>query len=82
MSSTKHNRVTLDDDLAERIAELARRTRKPFETVLNDALRRGLAEPAPAEPQFLIQPHPGNLRCGIDDRQFNELAWEVRATNQ
>jgi hypothetical protein len=69
--------VTLEDDLAERIADLARETRKPFRVVLNDALRRGLEESIPPEPKFVIKPHPGHLRPGIDDRRLNELAGEL-----
>jgi hypothetical protein len=68
--------LTLDDDLAERIADLAREIRKPFKVVLNDALRRGLGETTPSEPKFHVKSHPGKLRPGIDDRRFNELAWE------
>jgi hypothetical protein len=69
--------LTLEDDLAERIADLARETRRPFKAVLNDTLRRGLGELAPGEPEFHLKAHPGNLRPGIDDRRFNELAWEL-----
>ncbi len=69
--------ITLDDDLAERIAVRARETGKSFQAVLNDALRRGLGEP-----EFHLRPHAGNLRAGIEDHQFNELAWEVPATKQ
>jgi hypothetical protein len=74
--------LTLDGDLAERIAAIARETGKPIQAVLNDALRRGLGVSAPAEPEFLSRPHPGYLRPGIDDRRFNDLAWEVPATKQ
>jgi hypothetical protein len=69
--------LTLEDDLAERIADLARETRRPFKAVLNEALRRGLGESAPSQPAFHLRPHPGNLRPGIDDRRFNELAWDL-----
>jgi len=69
--------VILDDDLAERIAARERATGKSFQVVLNEALRRGIGES-----ECLIRPHAGNLRPGIDDRRFNELAWEVPATNQ
>jgi predicted transcriptional regulator len=62
--------LTLDDDLAERIAELARETRRPFQAVINDTLRRGLGESAPGEGEFHLEPHAGNLRPGIDDRGF------------
>src|SRR5438874_13729688 len=33
-------KLTLDDDLVEFIAELARQSRKPFQTIVNEALRR------------------------------------------
>jgi hypothetical protein len=68
--------LTLDDDLAERIADLARESRRPFKSVLNDTLRRGLGDSTPAETEFHLNAHPGKLRTGIDDRRFNELAWE------
>jgi hypothetical protein len=68
--------LTLEDDLAERIADLARETRRPFKAVLNDTLRRGLGELPPDQPEFHLKAHAGNLRPGIDDRRFNELAWE------
>jgi hypothetical protein len=71
--------LTLEDDLAERIADLARETRRSFKAVINDTLRRGLGESTPSEPKFRVKPHPGNLRPGIDDRRFNELAWELEA---
>jgi predicted transcriptional regulator len=39
--------LTVDDDLAERIADIARESRTPFKRVLNDALRRVLELWAP-----------------------------------
>lgn len=68
--------LTLDDDLAERLADLARETRKPFKAVVNETLRRGLGESAPKLPPFVIKGHPGGLLLGIDERSFNELMWE------
>jgi len=69
--------LTLESDIAELLAELARESRKPFKVVVNEALRRGLGEQAPKEPPFRIKAHAGNLRPGIDDRRFNELAGEL-----
>ena len=69
--------LTLDEDIFERAVELARETRRPFKSVINEALRRGLGESAPPEPEFRLEPHAGHLRPGIDDRRFNELAWET-----
>lgn len=66
----------MEEDLAHRLADVARESRLPFKTVVNDAIRRGLGESGPQEPAFQLQPHAGNLQPGIDDRGFNELAWE------
>lgn len=35
--------LTLDDDVANKLAELSRRTGKPFKQIVNDAIRMGLA---------------------------------------
>jgi hypothetical protein len=69
--------LTLDDDLARRLADLAHESGRPFKAVVNETLRKALAEAAPSEPPFQLQPHPGHLKPGIDDRRFNELAWET-----
>ncbi|MDQ2776377.1 MAG: hypothetical protein M3Y57_15900 [Acidobacteriota bacterium] len=69
--------MTLDDDLAERLSDAARESHMPFKAVVNEALRRGLGETAPQEAPFRLQPHAGRLQPGIDDRRFNELAWET-----
>ena len=67
--------LTLDDDVADRLVELARETRKPFKTVVNETLRQSLGKLGPEEPPFDYIGHAGYLRAGIDDRRFNELAW-------
>jgi hypothetical protein len=69
--------LTLEDGLAKKVADIARESRRPFKVVVNEVLRRGLAEPAAEEPEFRIEPHAGQLLPGIDDRGFNELAWEL-----
>jgi hypothetical protein len=69
--------LTLDDDLAERLAQIARESNLPFKTVVNETLRRGLAETAQYLPPFEYQAHAGNLLPGIDDRHLNELAWQL-----
>ncbi len=72
--------LTLDDEIAEQLAELARQMRKPFKAVVNETLRRGLSAHGnfgPPEPEFRLEPHAGNLRAGMDERRLNELAWEL-----
>ena len=69
--------LSLEDDLALRLADLARESKKPFKVVVNEALRRGLEDSAPQQSEFLLKPFAGHLHAGIDDRRFNELAWDV-----
>lgn len=70
--------LTVDDDLMERLTHLAHETHQSFKAVLNQTLRRGLAEVTVSEaPPFHYEGHAGNLRAGIDSRRLNELAWEL-----
>ena len=69
--------LTLDDDLADRLAQVARETHLPFKVVVNETLRRGLAEQVTEPAPFSYQPHAGGLLPGIDDRRLNELAWQL-----
>jgi len=66
--------LTVDEDLGERLTQLARETGQPLKVVVNEALRRGLGELAPPTDTFDYQPHAGRLLPGIDPRGFNELA--------
>jgi hypothetical protein len=66
--------VTIEDDLADILAQIARETQQPFKAVVNETLRRGLADRARSIPPFDYEPHLGNLLPGIDERRLNELA--------
>ena len=68
--------VTLEEDVAAKLRAEARRTGKPFKTVLNECLRvalaagRGRARPAP----FRIEPRDlGALRPGLSLDNVAEL---------
>ncbi len=70
--------VTLDDDLAARLRELARERGVSFKQVLNAAIRAGLS--APGEPR--AQPHVQKtynlgLRPGINLDKALRLAGEL-----
>ena len=72
--------LTLDDDLGSQLNDLAHRQRKPFRTVVNDALRRGLGAPGAAEVKpFKVTPFALELLPGLDDRRFNQLFDELEA---
>jgi hypothetical protein len=71
--------LTLDPDVAELLGETARRERKTFDQVVNEAIRRGLAPGAgrPSAGLFRIRPHRTQLQPGIDAGSFNRLADEL-----
>jgi hypothetical protein len=71
--------LTLDTDVAALLREEARRQRRPFRDVVNDAIRRGLApRPAATAPaRFRVRPHQTRLRPGIDAGQLNRLVDEL-----
>jgi hypothetical protein len=66
--------MTLDDDVAEALRNLAHERHQPFKQVINDTLRRGLSDDEPREPPFEQEAHDMGLRPGIDPTKFNQLA--------
>lgn len=68
--------VSLDDDVAARLKELAHRRRASFKAILNEILRRGLSaqeNAGAAMPRFVVEPHAGGFRPGIDAGKLNQL---------
>ncbi len=69
--------VTLDSEVAARIRTLARERRLSLETALDAVLRRGLAELLSGDRRkqsFLVEPHDGEFRPGLDLSRLNQLA--------
>jgi predicted transcriptional regulator len=59
--------LTLEDDVAARIQEEARATGKPFKSVVNEALRRGLERTAhPRRVAFRVAARELGVRPGMD----------------
>ena len=60
--------LTLEDDNADRLREMAERSRRPFKQVVNDVIRRGLDSMTIEEPQapYKVKPSPMGLKAGID----------------
>lgn len=56
--------LTLDDDLADRLAAEARRSGRSFRAVVNVALRRGLEARTSTEP-YQVRSSPMGLRSGM-----------------
>lgn len=71
--------LTLDPDVAERLAGEMRRTGKSLKALVNDALRLGLglAGKRPRPPRFEVEPHAFGLRAGVDPDRLNQLVDEL-----
>lgn len=74
--------VTLEQDLADKLKEYARRRRASFKVALNTVLRRGLAaqETAPSpRRRFTVEPHSSRLRPGVDPGKLNQIVDRLEA---
>ena len=65
--------VTFEDDVARLISEAQHRERKTFKQVVNEAVRRGLAEMPPAT-AYRVRAHHSGVRPGVDVTALNRLA--------
>lgn len=69
--------VTLDPDVAASLKEFSHQSRMSFKDALNTVLRRGLAAQAPAARKgrrFVVEPHDGALKPGLDLARLNQIA--------
>lgn len=74
--------LTLDDDVARKLRELAHRRKVPFKEVVNAVLRRGLvAQETRAEPSrpFQVDAFRSAFRPGVDPLKLNQLSDELEA---
>ena len=71
--------VTLDDDVAQRLKDLAHRKKKPFKVVLNETIRVGLTaeKKSPKRPPFKVIARDMGWTPGIDQFGFNKLVDEL-----
>jgi hypothetical protein len=72
--------LTLDDDVAARLAKLAQRRRMSFKEVVNTVLRRGLAsqELRSSTPRpFRVRTFHSPFRPGVDPQRLNQLVDEL-----
>jgi hypothetical protein len=58
--------LTLDDDVAAKIAAEASRTGRAYRSVVNEALRRGLETKPLAPEPYRVDARPMGVRAGID----------------
>ncbi|MDX2436975.1 MAG: CopG family transcriptional regulator [Acidobacteriota bacterium] len=68
--------LTLEEDLARRLKELARSSDRKFKEVVNDAIRKGLSLGEAAldrQERFTVQPKACGFRTGIDPTKLNQI---------
>ncbi|HXQ22344.1 MAG TPA: hypothetical protein VN812_11775 [Candidatus Acidoferrales bacterium] len=74
--------LTLDDDLAAKLKDFARRKRLSFKDAINSILRRGLTAQdvsRRAAKPFRVDTFRSPLRTGVDPLRLNQLADELEA---
>jgi hypothetical protein len=72
--------LTLDDDLARQLKDVARRSGESFKEVVNTMVRRGLRQAAKPEeplPRFVVHPKACGFRTGVDPHKLNQLVDEL-----
>ncbi len=68
--------VTLDDDIARHLREIAQRSGTSFRQTINTLLRQGLskgAKPQAEMARFRVEARPCGFRCGVDLLRLNQL---------
>lgn len=68
--------LTLENDLAERLKQLARSSGKSFKEVVNASIRKGLSlgdAPADDLEPFRVVPKACGFRTGVDPTKLNQL---------
>jgi hypothetical protein len=69
--------VTLDQDVAAKLREVARERGTSFKATINDAIRQGLSNGAPAARPYRMQTAPLGVRPGVDLDKALTLAGEL-----
>ena len=68
--------LTLDDDLAQQLKELARGSDRSFKEITNEAIRRGLSvgDPPAKKPEpFRVQAKACGFKSGVDPLKLNQI---------
>jgi hypothetical protein len=74
--------LTLDDDVAAKLKDLARRKKISFKEAVNTALRRGIVAPDVRRPRgrrVRVDVFDSPLRAGVDPLRLNQLSDELEA---
>ncbi len=73
--------LTLDDDVAAKLKDFARRKKVPFKEAVNTLLRRGLVVPEPRRARakrFKVDVFDSPFRTGVDPLRLNQLSDDIQ----
>jgi hypothetical protein len=76
--------VTIDDDVADKLKDCARRKRLSLKEAVNALLRRGLTAPEArraAARRFRVDVFDSPFRSGVDPLRLNQLSDDLEAEN-
>lgn len=74
--------LTLDDDVAARLKDLARRKRVSFKEAVNSVLRRGFVAPESRQARgrrVRVEVFDSAFRTGVDPLRLNQLSDDLEA---
>ena len=69
--------LTLDDDIATALRDRARALNRPFEQVVNEALRQGMSLAAREELPYELIPNHSGFAPGIDPLRLSQLSGDL-----
>ena len=71
--------LTVEEDNAEGLREMAQRMRRPFKQVVNEVIRTGLRSLTVEETQapYRVKARPMKLRAGIDPGKLSQFESEL-----
>ena len=76
--------LTLENDLAQRLKQLARSSGKSFKEVVNASIRKGLSlgdAPMDEQEPFRVVPKACGFRTGIDPTKLNQIYDDLEIEN-
>jgi hypothetical protein len=69
--------INIDEELLEKLKDIARKRKAPLKEVVNEALRRGLTVPRTRDSNrtpYRIEAFSSDFRPGVDPERLNQLS--------
>lgn len=75
--------MTLEPTIVTKLKKLAHKNHTSFKATVDEILRCGLAakESNEHEPPFVVKPHSGGFKPGVDQAKLNQLVDQLEAND-